>query len=801
LRGPLSFPPSFLVSVAALLFVPLVALAQTREEAVAAARAGRYDEAIAALQRLAAADADPRVRFDLAVVLAWAGRARAATDAFEAGPPDAPAYVRAAMIGAYRDQRRFDDAARLAAASLRRDPSDPQWPRLLAAALADAGRTAEAEAALAPLLARRPVDADAWLVRAYVARRAGDRFAALRAYAEARRLRPDDRAAATGAAEMLGELGAPYAAAEALGPPTPLGLRARQAAAGVRWGVQVVPRDPARRFDGIDAALARLDALIVEAEAAPQRDAAVLRQLRADRAVALRDRERWADALAAIAALRADYGAVPPYVRQAEGDALLALRRPAAARTAYEEVIAADPANRDAIVGRFFAEVEDEDFAAAFATIDALAAKDGPARRLPRDPQPEPNTDWLDAQILAAMARNYADMNAAAWERLLPLADGAPALGYLRANLGAVAAARGWPRRAEEEVRIAASLAPDDLGVKVAVADSAMRRREWPEARERIADLAATYPGNAAVARLERDLAAHDMYELRASFASRDEKGSAASAPGSGIGATARLYSPPIAERWRAVAAVERFTAQPPEGRAVRNAYGAGAEYRLPDATVEVMGWSNTGSVSEWGASVAATWTPDDHWTLGANAERFAPDTPLRALLYDITANAAGGWVRYAWHESRWLSAGVRGLDFSDGNRRRQVRGAFAQRVIDTPHFDLTVRPEVYASTNSLAGAPYFNPERDLAMAVALDAEHVIWRDYERSFGQRLVLTGGGYWQKGFASGAIGGVLYEQVLRRDPFTELRYGVEWNRRLYDGVPEEAWIFLVNLVQRF
>ena len=35
----------------------------------------------------------------------------------------------------------------------------------------------------------------------------------------------------------------------------------------VRWGAQVRPPDPARRFDGTDAALARLDALLALAAA------------------------------------------------------------------------------------------------------------------------------------------------------------------------------------------------------------------------------------------------------------------------------------------------------------------------------------------------------------------------------------------------------------------------------------------------------------------------------------------------------------------------------------------------------
>ena len=132
---------------------------------------------------------------------------------------------------------------------------------------------------------------------------------------------------------------------------------------------------------------------------------------------------------------------------------------------------------------------------------------------------------------------------------------------------------------------------------------------------------------------------------------------------------------------------------------------------------------------------------------------------------------------------------GVRGLDFSDGNQRRIARFAFAERVVDRPHLDVTLRPELYASSNTRLDAPYFNPQSDRSAALAVDIEHVIWRFYDRSFGQRLVLTGGAYWQENYGTGAIGAARYEQVWRNDPWTEVRYGVEVNRRIYDGAARE------------
>ena len=60
--------------------------------------------------------------------------------------------------------------------------------------------------------------------------------------------------------------------------------------------------------------------------------------------------------------------------------------------------------------------------------------------------------------------------------------------------------------------------------------------------------------------RLERELAAYDSFELRTEFRVHNEEGTpqeetGGKSPGSGTDWTTRLYSPPVAERWRLVAA------------------------------------------------------------------------------------------------------------------------------------------------------------------------------------------------------------------------------------------------------
>jgi biofilm PGA synthesis protein PgaA len=504
-----------------------------------------------------------------------------------------------------------------------------------------------------------------------VALAAGDRFGALRAYANARQLGPEDGAATAAMSGILMGLNAPYAAA-ALRLEADLGIEAAEAAAMVRWGRDLVPPEPARRFERTDAALARLEELIRKASATASPGRGLLLRLRRDRVVALRNRERWNDAVEGAAALRADGDVLPPYVREAEADSLLALRHPEQALKAYAEVLAADPRNKNAREGLFFAQVEKEDFDTAFATVDSMAREEAPAIRLPAIPDPHPNPDWLDAQVLAGLGRDYAGMDSEAWKRLQPLAEGAPALAYLRSALGTVAADRGWPRRADEEIEIAAELAPEDRGIQIALAESCLRRKRFREARKRAEQLNVLYSRDAAVQRLQREVAAEQGVELQFNAETVVESGAAPDRPGSSFETSARLYSPPFGETWRAFAAFDYSFAKPPEGFVQRIRYGAGAEVQWPDFTLEAIAWNNGGTLSRGGASLAGTWEATDQWSFSGNGELFAAETPLRAVLHGITANEASFRTSYAGNESLAVSAGMGALWFSDGNQRVQ---------------------------------------------------------------------------------------------------------------------------------
>jgi poly-beta-1,6 N-acetyl-D-glucosamine export porin PgaA len=745
--------------------------AQTREEAVKAAREGRLDEGISTLRSLIAnGDTSSETAYDLALVLTWAKRPKEATDVFERiGAIDSPDFILMAITRAYWDQRRYADAERLARRGLKASPKNSDWVKLLGLIV---GESAE---------------------------RSGDLYTALRYYSDAHLHLPDDPDLKKAAANVLTSLGAPYAAASILGQ-RDLGLEAQKASLMIRWAEQIVPRESEQRFIGTDAALAKLDELIVDASAVQPIDAGLLTRLRRDRVVALRDRERWAEAAAQAQALRITGDRLPPYVREAEADALLALRRPEEARIAYGEVIKADPQNRNAIMGRFYSEVEEENFHAAFATIDALAASQTPIVRLADTSAP--NRDWLGDRAAAGVARNYAGMEAQAWSRLYPLAQQAPAVAHLQDSLGAVSAARGWPRRAAEEVEIAGSLDPYDLGIQVDLADSALRLGRYAEARSRADKLVQLYPENVTVQNLHRQINSFERFDFRSETHSYLEReNNVSDSPGTSVDTINRIYSPPIAYHWRIVGGFDFSRAEPHEGIVDRYRIGGGIEWRIPSLMIEGTGWENVGTLHRSGAQLATRWTPTDHWNFTGDVQLFSSDTPLRAVMHGITANSAGGTAGYDWHESTGWIGDLHAFNFSDGNHRLAAGFRFAQRFVDRPHLKITARPEIYTSRNTARDAPYFNPSRDFSLLPAFDVAHVLWRRYERSFSQHINAAVGTYWQQGYGAGTIVITTYEQAYQVNPNTEVRYGATYARRIYDGGPVQSLSFSLSLARRF
>ena len=177
-------------------------------------------------------------------------------------------------------------------------------------------------------------------------------------------------------------------------------------------------------------------------------------------------------------------------------------------------MLAESPKDVQARYGQFYAAVELEDFTTAYAAIDALVDDEPVWRYFKGDPSRHDNPDRASAQIAAARARLYGNQLGDAWARITRISDAAPANGNARIAVYQIANARGWPQRAEAEAEIAASLAPRDLGSRVALVEVAMASYRFAEAQTMLAELQAIYPGDATVQRLLRDLDAKRRWVL-----------------------------------------------------------------------------------------------------------------------------------------------------------------------------------------------------------------------------------------------------------------------------------------------
>lgn len=791
------FTPLAMVGVMALAGETLAQTpTQQREAAVLRARGGHMAEAQQALRALLARGVDDGlVAMDLVTLLQQDGKPWEAISVFEqAASPGPPDYALLAATRAYRDLARFPEAEALARQGARRFPTDDVWPLLLSLILSDAGKTDEA----LTVLRQMPGSSGTGrlLAEAYAWRRAGDPFRALQLYTAAINQAPANTNLRSEVAGLLLEMNGPYGAAAFAG--TPPRIAAGQAAAMVRWGMQIRPADPARRYETTDAALIRLDGLLA-ALPAPPAEAAMRRRLRLDRLVALRDRVRMQEAAAEAEALLVD-GPLPPYAEHAYGDALLYLRRPDAARRAYDRILAQTPLDLPARYGRFYASVELEDFATAYAAIDSIIADEPLWRGYRNDPSRYDNPERAFAEVTAALARYYGNQLGDAWARITRISDAAPANAYARLARYQVASARRWPRLATEEGEIAASLAPDQLDSQIALIEIAIANERYAEAQRLMDALLARYPESLAVQHLARDLKASRRWLLEVESRPSTSDGGGANATGRAFEATGRLTSPPIDDNWRIFAVTNYANAHPPEGFVDRSQAGAGVEWRSPSLTETIYAASSWGTLARGAGGATLDWNATDQLRLAAAAELFSWDTPIRALYYGIRADEYSLKATYRWHESRSVAATVAYLPFTDGNRRLAGGLAYRERLVNQPGFDLTGRADAYASSNSRGDAAYYNPRRDLSLTAGATAEHQVWRHYDRSFVQALTIDAGLYAERGYTNDWIATLNYEHRWRFDPLTAVTYGAGLARRVYDGSVENSLFFVIRLTQR-
>jgi biofilm PGA synthesis protein PgaA len=819
--------------------------ARLQREGVSLAREGRHAEGLRLLEAaLAAAPGDPGVIADIVTVLTWDGADAEALRRFAAlGEARAPAWGLGAAATAARRSGDPARAAHLYRLALARGGEQADWR--LGLALAEAARDrpdpARAEAAAALRLDPGLAEARELLRRLDRARAlavlrarldAGDAGAAAEGAIAAVRRDPD---AAPDLAEMLLGARLPFDALRVLdaGAPSPAARRlrllaeARMGAPGlaeagaardpatlspaerrdlvagetaylIRWGAGVAPdpRDPAGRFAMTDRALARLDAAIAGwgADPAAIRD---VRLARMDRVIALRDRRRYAEALAEGRALAAE-GPLPPHVRVALGDSHLALQAPEDAEAEYRAALAEDPGTANAGMSLFFALSDQQRWAEAralAATLDEAAPAFRPLAG--GEGAVVANWDKLDPATAHILWHLWSGDAATAGA----LADGLLRVGGANAGLRALRAdilrSRGWPAASLAEAEAALTDAPDSMALGIGRFHALMDLRDWRAAAAQIEALQAALPEELAVQRAARRWTVHNLWELE----SEATTGLTRQASTPEVVATGRIFSPPIGWDWRLFAGVGLRQSDTPEGPFAWGRAEAGAEYRAGPWQIRAAGTHDEARLGRLGGWVQGSVRLSDAWRLDADAESFARDTPLRALKGGVTAWAAG--LGGAWRESerREIGASARVMPFSDGNQRLVGFVRWQERAWQGAGWSLDVQPYAYATSNSQPGGPYYAPRRDLETGASLILNWLVWARHDRDFRIRASATAAGYWQEDHGWTPAVSLAWEHRHGLSDTLALDYGIGWSRRAYDGVQEQAVSGRVALRWRF
>ncbi len=183
-------------------------------------------------------------------------------------------------------------------------------------------------------------------------------------------------------------------------------------------------------------------------------------------------------------------------------------------------------------------------------------------------------------------------------------------------------------------------------------------------------------------------------------------------------------------------------------------------------------------------------------------ADSSVDDIPLRARPLGITARGVDGELTYRFNESSNISGSIGQQNFSDGNRRQQLSAAYFQRLITGPRYKLDATVGAYTSRNTtVPTAPYYNPSNDRELDLTLANEWLTWRSYHNDFFQRLIFSGGEYWENGFGAGTAYSVRYEHQWDWQQQLTLRYGLGHSVHPYDGQKEDRNFGYLSLDVRF
>jgi biofilm PGA synthesis protein PgaA len=791
-----------IVTAAGSAFAEPAATTWTHENAVEFARNGDHEKALQIFAGLREADpADLQLLHDETVVLAWASEfPRMLVNAQQIDNTTAPEYVVSAVARAARDAADFRTAELWYVALLERDKDNLDARAGLAMNHADAGQSARA---LTVLDEAPPDQHDAIpliLAEAYIRERQGRLMQALASYQLALEVEPENAAALRGKALVLRAALLPkQALALAAEHPGIISdneiaqLEADVVALRIRHGAQST-YPPQRRFEGTDQALSQIDALLDR----PDLDAQVRLRLRYDRIVTLADRLLMTEAVEEFEALAVNPDEVPAYVLVAAGKAYLYERKPEQARDLLEVATDREPGNLESQFPLFFAYADLQDHKRALELAESLLATIPPVNQIEGSPVIKPSPDYLSAAILAGLARVFADQLADSQEYFERLLAEAPHNTDLRQELANVYRSRGWLDRSLAEYAQVLAVEPDLMYARIGNAHTRLDSRDYAPVESEVKALRENYGDEVGVKNLSERWQVHNRSEFEVEAEIGNSSGATFGEDQYRVDATWR--SRPFAHRYRVLLQTHDAMAEFPEGDANRRRLSAGIEYGyrrwLASARLSA---ERSGGATGFRGSVDYRF--NDLLTFGGILETESNATPLRGHRVGVSSDLLGLNAVYAWHESTSVAASITYQELSDGNAARSLFLRAQQRLINRPHYKLTLLGELYFDDRDRADVSYFSPPHAVSWSGSVRNDWQMLRRYDFALIHSLTMGAGQYDQANYETGNTWSLDYEFTAEISKRWSARVGIGRRSNFYDGQREFSTFLLAGLNGRF
>jgi biofilm PGA synthesis protein PgaA len=777
-------------------------------------RARGGDSAAVLREMQSALQAEPgnvRLRRDIVVIANWAEDHESAVREYEKLAPGQPSYVVAVVALSYRRLERWKPAIDAYQSVVRAEPKNIDAQAGLVLSTTGDGQHDAASALLDAFLPASPRERKQTqfvpLIEALaMLREKQQRWAeALGAWQDLLAVDPNftaAKAAIVFASSRLGAASLANAAAKTIGAPAikpdaQLRLSQDKTAHEMRHGdVQLALDIGQERFEWTDRALASNDADRKAAPPSSEREHNAM----FDRLIALRDRVRMDDAIALYEEIKQRNLAVPAYSLAAVADAYLYNKKAVEARDLYLQALDAVKQRGGKPVEEWhfsliYAYLECEQWQAASDLLDSLLATTQ-SFRFEKSPLQRDNPDFARARIMRALLDMYGDRLAPAKVAIDEFMQLAPHNLSIRGALASWYASNGMTRHANEEfLRIKAEDASYLTG-RIGLAETNLSLARWREARKATEAIVAEYPENRGAQRLQDILRTRDAPSIdvttQTTWAVNDKKEAADLRPSRADRdwkIDAYLRSMPIFEDYRLFGHGFVSAAEFPSFTGRRERYGFGVEREVENLSLSIEAHADRRPGHEKGVSFGAAYAPNDEWRLRGFIDTNTTDIALRASLADIRAKQFSLSLDRRFPLLRNVNLAANYYRFTDGNERSALSAVWHERLIGEPRRKLDMDVSLYGSRNTLPDAPYFNPSADASVDATLTGEWLTWRDYHKSFKQRLFATAGAYWQRGYGSKPVTALKYEHEWERQRKWVIRYGIGWTRRPYDGVQEQ------------